>query len=252
MRLLGSLVFWAFVGLSSILLFPVAVLIWAVTAPFDPRRRALHQFTCFWASLYTWLNPMWPVTVRGREHLDPATTTVMVANHLSLLDILVLFRLFTPFRWVSKAEVFTVPLIGWNMSLNRYIKLKRGDGASVRAMLAESEASLRLGSSLMIFPEGTRSPSGDLRAFKAGAFDLAKRIPVPIVPIVVEGTHDALPKHGFVLRGRHPIRVTVLPPVPAETVAAMDVADLTAHVRSLIAAQLEADPLVPRSVQPPG
>lgn len=244
MRRLGSLIFWVFVGLSSILLFPVAVLIWAVTAPFDPRRRALHQFTCFWASLYTWLNPMWPVTVRGREHLDPATTTVMVANHLSLLDILVLFRLFTPFRWVSKAEVFKVPLIGWNMSLNRYIKLKRGDGASVRAMLAESEASLRLGSSLMIFPEGTRSPTGELRAFKAGAFDLAKRIPVPIVPIVVEGTHDALPKHGFVLQGRHPIRVTVLPPVPAETVAAMDVAALTEHVRSLIAAQLEADPLV--------
>jgi 1-acyl-sn-glycerol-3-phosphate acyltransferase len=188
---------------------------------------------------------MWPVTVRGREHLDPATTTVMVANHLSLLDILVLFRLFTPFRWVSKAEVFKVPLIGWNMSLNRYIKLKRGDGASVRAMLAESEASLRLGSSLMIFPEGTRSPPGSCAP--------SRRVPStwPRHPRADRadrrrGTHDALPKHGFVLQGRHPIRVTVLPPVPAERVAAMDVAALTEHVRSLIAAQLEADPLVAR------
>ncbi|HNL50730.1 MAG TPA: 1-acyl-sn-glycerol-3-phosphate acyltransferase, partial [Actinomycetota bacterium] len=66
MRQVGSLVFWGFVVLSSAILFPVAVIIWAVTAPFDERRRALHLFTCFWASLYTWLNPAWRVTIHGR------------------------------------------------------------------------------------------------------------------------------------------------------------------------------------------
>jgi 1-acyl-sn-glycerol-3-phosphate acyltransferase len=243
-RVVGSLLFWAFVAISSVLLFPVALLVWAVTAPFDPRRRALHQFTCFWASIYTWLNPAWRVSIRGREHLDPDRTVVYAANHLSLLDILVLFRLFTPFRWVSKIEVFRIPVIGWNMRLNKYIPLRRGDGASVRAMLATAEQSLRDEVSLMIFPEGTRSPTGEMRLFKSGAFELAKRTSVPVVPIVVEGTFDALPKQGLTLQGRHPIRVTVLPAVPTETVDALSVEELSDHVRGLIAAQLADDPLV--------
>ena len=64
----------------------------------------------------------------------------------------------------------------------------------------------------MMFPEGTRSADGQLRAFKSGAFELAVEAQVPIVPIAIQGTSDALPKHGFVLRGRHSITVTVLPP----------------------------------------
>ena len=91
MRPIYSTVFWLFFGSSSIALFPVAVLIWLVTAPFDPRRRALHQFTCFWASLYTWLNPAWPVQIEGRDKIRPDETYVMVSNHLSFLDILVFF-----------------------------------------------------------------------------------------------------------------------------------------------------------------
>ena len=145
------------------------------------------------------------MTVRGREHLVRGRTYVMVANHLSLLDILVLFRLFRHFTWVSKAENFRVPFVGWNMRLNAYIPLRRGDKESVAAMLATAEADLREGIPLMIFPEGTRSRDGALRPFKDGAFDLALRTGVPVLPIVVRGTGDALPRRGFVLRGRHPI-----------------------------------------------
>ena len=122
-----STLFWAFVAGSSIVLYPVAVMIWLLTVAFDRRLVVLHRFTCFWASLYTWFNPVWPVTLEGRDKIRPGTTYVMVANHLSLLDILVLFRLFRHFKWVSKIENFKVPLIGWNMSMNRYIKLRRGD-----------------------------------------------------------------------------------------------------------------------------
>ena len=105
LRATGSLLFWAGITVSSILLFPVALLIWLVTLPFDPRRRVLHQFTCFWASLYTWLNPAWRVSVVGRENVRPGVAYVMVANHLSFLDILVLFRLRRHFKWVVvKAE----------------------------------------------------------------------------------------------------------------------------------------------------
>ncbi len=164
-----SSLFWVFLTATSLACFPFAVLVWAVTAPFDRRRRALHQFTCFWASLYTWFNPAWPVTIEGRERIRKGATYVMVANHQSLLDILVLFRLFVHFKWVSKAEIFRVPCIGWNMSLNRYIKLRRGDRSSIAEMMRHSGEALDQGSSIMIFPEGTRSVDGRLKKFKAGA-----------------------------------------------------------------------------------
>ena len=237
-RRLGSTVFWLFLVVSSLLLFPVALLIWAVTALFDKRLVVLHQFTCFWASLYSWLNPVWRVHVEGREKIDPKVAYVMVANHQSLLDILVLFRLFVHFKWVSKIENFRVICIGWNMSLNRYIKLRRGDKESVEQMMAACEQTLREGSSIMMFPEGTRSADGHLKAFKHGAFTLAQRVGVPILPIVVEGTAAALPKRGFVLQGRHAIRIRVLDAIPYARVASLSVDALTEHVRSIIAAEL--------------
>jgi 1-acyl-sn-glycerol-3-phosphate acyltransferase len=230
----GSLVFWAFVVLSSILLFPVAVLIWLVTVLFDRRLVVLHRFTCFWASLYTWLNPLWPVTITGRENIRPGTTYVLAANHLSLLDILVLFRLFRDFKWVSKAEIFKVPLIGWNMSMNRYIRLQRGQRDSVVRMMEQAQRTLESGSSIMMFPEGTRSKSGELQRFKTGAFELALATGVPVVPIVISGTHNALPKHGFVLQGRHEIGVHVLAPV--EPIGPSE--QLCEQVRTLIAEQV--------------
>lgn len=235
LRRVLSTLFWAFVVLTSILLFPVAVVLWALTAPFGRRRVLLHQFTCFWASLYTWLNPLWPVTVQGREHVERGATYVMVANHLSLLDILVLFRLFRHYTWVSKAENFRVPCVGWNMTLNAYIPLKRGDRESVMAMLTRAEADLRDGISVMIFPEGTRSRDGAMRPFKAGAFELAVATGCPVLPIALAGTGDALPRRGFVLQGRHPITLTVLPPIDS---TGLDAAELSERTREAIAAQL--------------
>ena len=239
MRPVLSGVFWAFLTISSILLFPVALLVWAMTAPFDPRKRALHQLTCFWASLYTWLNPAWPVTIGGREKIAPETAYVMVANHQSLLDIFILFRLFNHFKWVSKIENFRIPFIGWNMRLNDYIPLKRGDKSSILQMLRQCREALARGNSIMMFPEGTRSVNGRLRRFKDGAFEVAKESGVPILPIVVTGTANALPKRGFVLRGRHSIHIQVLDAIPADSFADESVEDLTLRVRDLIATELE-------------
>jgi 1-acyl-sn-glycerol-3-phosphate acyltransferase len=239
MRILFSALFWVFLTVTSIALFPIAVVVWAVTRPFDPQLRALHQFTCFWGSLYTWTNPAWPVTVIGRDKIARDEAYVMVANHLSLLDILVLFRLFTHYKWVSKVENFRVPCIGWNMRLNRYIELRRGDRASVVQMVRQCLAALAQGSSIMMFPEGTRSPNGRMRAFKTGAFEIAQSAKRPILPIAIEGTARALPKRGFVLQGRHPIRVTVLDPLPYSAFADEEVGALTERVRVLIAAQIE-------------
>jgi 1-acyl-sn-glycerol-3-phosphate acyltransferase len=237
-RRILSTVFWAFVAVSSIVLFPVAAAIRVVTARFDRRLVVLHRFTCFWASLYTWLNPAWPVTIEGRSRIRPGTTYVMVANHLSLLDILVLFRLFRHFKWVSKVENFRVPFIGWNMSMNRYIELRRGDRESVVEMMQACEQAIGEGNSIMMFPEGTRSSTGEMRPFKPGAFELAQTTRTPILPIVIIGTADALPKRGFVLQGRHPIRIVVLDPIPPERFAYMSADELAAHVRGVIAREI--------------
>ena len=231
---LFSFLFWAFIVVTSILLFPGALILWVATAPFGRRRVWLHQYTCFWGSIYTVLNPLWRVTVDGRENLVRGETYVMVANHLSLVDILVLFRLFRHFTWVSKAENFSVPFVGWNMRLNAYIPLRRGDRESVARMLVTAEQDLRDDTSVMIFPEGTRSRDGALRPFKDGAFELAVRTGLPVLPIVVAGTGDALPRRGFVLQGRHRISLTVLPPVPVGEATAPELRD---QVRAVIEAE---------------
>jgi len=240
MQALFSTVFWAFLAGSSFVLFPAAAAIWAASYPFDPKLRALHAFTCFWASLYTWTNPAWRVQVEGRQKIRRDEAYVMVANHQSLLDILVLFRLFVHFKWVSKIENFRIPLIGWNMRLNRYIQLRRGERTSVVQMLTRCRETLAAGSSVMIFPEGTRSPDGRLRAFKTGAFELAKATGRPILPIVVDGTASALPKRGFVLRGRHRIRVSVLDEIPPASFAAESPEELTLRVQALIGDALKS------------
>ena len=240
-----SLLFWVFLTASSILLFPVAVVIWALTAPFDRRLFLLHRFTCFWASLYTWLNPAWPVTVEGREKIRDDRAYVMVVNHQSLLDILVVFRIFRHFKWVSKIENFRIPCIGWNMRLNRYIELRRGDRESVVQMMEACERTIAEGSSIMMFPEGTRSIDGRLRAFKSGAFQIALSTRTPLLPIVLEGTGDALPKRGFVLQGRHPIRLRILDEIPYESFARQSADELTLAVRNLFAKELGEAELTP-------
>jgi len=237
-RRIGSVLFWAFLVASSLALFPVALAIWALTLPFDRRKRLLHQFTCFWASLYSWLNPAWRVHVEGREKIRPGVTYVMVANHQSLLDILVLFRLFTHFKWVSKIENFRVPCIGWNMSLNGYVKLKRGDKQSIGEMMSTCARVLDEGSSIMMFPEGTRSPDGRLRTFKHGAFTLAQGSGCPILPILIEGTADALPKRGFVLQGRHEIAIRVLDEIPHEKIVGRPVEEVSREVWQIFAERL--------------
>jgi len=225
--------------LSSVAMFPLALLCWALTLPFDRRKVILHQLTCFWASLYTWLNPAWPVEVVGREKIDRDETYVMVANHQSLLDILVLFRLFRHFKWVSKIENFRIPFIGWNMRLNNYIQLKRGDRSSIAVMLRTCRENLAAGNSIMMFPEGTRSPTGKLRGFKTGAFNLAKDAKRPLLPIAVHGTATALPKRGVILRGRHPIMIEVLDPIAYSDFAEEEAEDLMLRVRQLIGDHLK-------------
>ncbi len=238
MRLVLSAAYWAFFALSVIALFPIAVVLWALTRPFDRRGVVLHRFTSWWGWMYSACNPGWRIEVTGRERFRPDEVYVVVANHQSLLDILVLFRLFRHFRWVSKVENFRIPFVGQVMRMNRYIEIVRGRRESVRRMMRQCTESLNAGSSVLIFPEGTRSETGELRPFKPGAFELARVTGRPILPVVVSGTAGALPKRGFVLRGRHDIRVEVLEEIPADELKDLTPQQLSARVRERIAARL--------------
>ncbi len=236
MRPILSLLYWTFFVASSAVLFVVGLGVFAITTPFDPNGRVQHLYSCAWAQLYFWVNPTWRLRVHGRERLPWRGAAVLVSNHQSLADVLVLFGLYRPFKWVSKASVFNVPFIGWNMRLNRYVGLVRGDKASIAKMMAACERWLDRGVPVLLFPEGTRSPDGDLLPFKDGAFRLAVAKGVPVIPIVLAGTSDMLPKHGFVIRRSADCRVHVLDPVDPARFGG-DVAALREHVRCLIAAE---------------
>jgi 1-acyl-sn-glycerol-3-phosphate acyltransferase len=233
---LVSFGFWALIVLTCPFFFVGAVVIWLVTLPFDRRKVVLHLYSCAWATSYVAVSPLWRMRVTGREHLSWRGGAVLVANHASLIDILVLFGLFRPYKWVSKAENFKLPFVGWNMHMNGYVPLVRGDRASVVAMLARCSALLEKGNPVLFFPEGTRSADGRLKAFKDGAFELAVEHGVPLIPIAVHGTGRALPKHGLVLEERVDAHVEVLAPLDPAGFAG--VAELRDEARRRIAQAL--------------
>ena len=233
---LASVGLWLTIFVTCPFFFLGALAIRLVTFPFDHRLRILHLYTCAWASLYTYIFPYWRVTVRGRERVPNDRACVLASNHQSWLDILVLFRLYRHFKWVSKSSVFTAPFVGWNMRLNRYIAIRRGDANDARRMMTDCVATLASGSSVMMFPEGTRSLDGELRPFRHGAFTLAKEQAVPVLPIVLDGTLEALPKHGLILRNRSDIIVEVLEPIDPEGCATVE--ELRDHVRAVMAQKL--------------
>lgn len=239
LRIISNL-YWAFIALTCPIWFAGALLVYIVTLPFDRRKVVLHLYSCVWAVFYVWVNPFWKLRVTGREHLPWRGGAVLAANHASLVDILVLFGLYRPFKWVSKTGVFKVPFVGWNMRLNGYVPLLRGDRESVVAMLARCSELLSQGSPVLFFPEGTRTDDGELRPFKDGAFELAVQHEVPLIPIAVHGTRRALPKAGYVLRDHIDAHVEVLPPLdPADFGS---VAELRDEARRVIAAALDRAP----------
>lgn len=240
MARLGSVIFWGFVGITSILMFPFAILLRLLTHFFDKRLVLMHKFTSVWGSLYTWFSPFWNVKVQGREKIDDSNAYVMVSNHQSLVDIFVLYRIFKHFKWISKTENFKIPVIGWNMRLNRYIELDRESVKGGGKMMKQSEKTLNEGSSIMIFPEGTRSDTREMRSFKRGAFELALKTNRPVLPIVVDGSSEALPKHGLVLRGKHNIKVKILDPILPSEFTGLSAQELCDKTRAIIQKELNS------------
>lgn len=234
-----SVLFIFFIAFTSIFLFGCAFIIWCLTKPFDKRLVILHGFTSFWAALYLWTMPAWSVEASGREKINKDAVYMVVSNHQSQLDILVAFSLFFHFKWVSKAEVFKLPLIGWNMVLNEYIQIRRGDRESVENLMRKCEAAIAGGNSVYFFPEGTRSRDGRLKPFKPGAFILVHKMKIPILPIAINGSKNALPKHSINFHGRHRMRIKVLDEIPYSRFADLSVEETAEMVRQCIMAHVD-------------
>ncbi|MBP8806283.1 MAG: 1-acyl-sn-glycerol-3-phosphate acyltransferase [Kofleriaceae bacterium] len=183
--------------------------------------------------------PQWRFRIEGTPPADvDRRAYVVVANHQSTADPWLLSGLRWDMRWIAKASLFRAPVIGWLMKLGGDLPVVRGQGASVRAMLAEADATLAGGLSLMIFPEGTRSPDGELGRFKDGAFELAIGRGAPILPVVVHGTHRCRPKGSWWF-GEAEAVAKVLPPIPTVGLTLADVPALREQVRARIAVELE-------------
>jgi 1-acyl-sn-glycerol-3-phosphate acyltransferase len=215
--LIYNLIYWPYLLGSFAVLFAPAFLIWLFTFSWDRRLRALTWYTTLWGAHYLAWAPFAGVTVEGLARAPRGAPCVYVANHQSMVDILAIFATRLSFKWVSKVENFYAPFLGWNMALNRYVPLRRGHLPSILRMVRTCLALLRAGESLFIFPEGTRSEDGELRSFFNGAFRIAARSRVPIVPIVIEGTYDVLPKGRYWIVPRH-VLVRILEPIDPATV----------------------------------
>ena len=157
---------------------------------------------------------------------------MFACNHNSSGDIAVLFSLFLPYKFVSKHQNFWAPFLGWNMHLNRYVSLRRGDPESVKKMMATCEMWLRRGVSIMMFPEGTRSRTSCTPERTTSPTTVTSRLPgVAVVPIVLDGTFEALPPNGILSQSRIvPVRARICEPI--ESADFTDVAAFSDAVRT--------------------
>jgi 1-acyl-sn-glycerol-3-phosphate acyltransferase len=184
------------------------------------------------------LTPLWRFTIEGERPRDiDHRAYVVVANHESQADPFLLSWLPWDMRWVAKEELFKPPLTGWVMRFGGDIPLRRGDGDSVRTMMEECERALAAGISIMMFPEGTRSKDGELLPFKEGAFRLAIRAGVPVLPVALAGTRQMRPKHSKWF-GRADAVARILPPVPTGGLTEADVTTLRDRAQTAIAEAL--------------
>ncbi len=179
----------------------------------DPYRRGAHWLALLWGRSIIGCLPAWRLTVHGRRRLKLRQPYIYVANHQSLLDIMLLCCINQPFKWVAKDSLFRIPLLGGAMAAAHYIRLSRGKHGSIRDTYEQARVWLTRGISVFFFPEGTRSPTGQMLPFKNGAFKLALETGIPVVPIAVHGTRDLLAKGSWLFRRHCRLHITLLPPI---------------------------------------
>jgi 1-acyl-sn-glycerol-3-phosphate acyltransferase len=196
MNALLSIYAWLETGVMALTSFclqvPLAILTW----PFDRRKVVTGRTLRLCGVTAARLNPFWKFGVHGTP-VRPAPRTVVVSNHESNADPFLISLLPWEMKWLSKASVFKVPVVGWSMWMAGDIPVHRGEKGSAQAAMAACARWLDKGMPVIIFPEGTRSKTEELLPFKDGAFRLAIETGADVLPIAVSGTRQALPKHSW-------------------------------------------------------
>ena len=199
-----------------------------------------HIIGRWWAKSILWVAGI-KVQARGLENFDPEKPYVFMCNHQSNFDIFVLFSaLPAQFRWIAKAELFKIPLFGRAMRGAGYISIERKDRKKAIQSLRHAAGRIRSGVSVMIFPEGTRSPDGNIGEFKKGGFVLAYDAGVPITPVVLNGTWSIMSKDSLRITPGN-VRLTVLPAVNVTDYSKTDKPKLIGDVREKILKEFEAN-----------
>ena len=207
MDIIKSIAVWLIGIVYMVLFFPLTFIIWLLVLPFDRERKIIHWILNWQSRILVWLLPIWKIRIEGREKGLMDTPFVIISNHQSILDILLINCLRYRFKWISKIENMKVLVLGWYLRMADYITVDRGNKESKEEMYEKSYRCLKDGTSIMMFPEGTRSADCEIGFFRRGAFQLAIDAHVPILPIVLDGSGGVLPKHGLIFTTGHKIRI---------------------------------------------
>jgi 1-acyl-sn-glycerol-3-phosphate acyltransferase len=186
----------------------------------------------------TRINPWWKVTTHIPYQVKDRNPYIFVANHLSMADIPVLSHVPWEMKWVGKKELFELPLLGKMMVWSKDIYVDRKAANRLIATLKQVKDHIDNKVSVLFFPEGTRSKNGNLNKFNDGAFAMAIRFKVPIIPIVMDGTQKALPKGKWKFDSKVDMHIHVLPPVETSSYKKNEARELSLHVRELMAVKL--------------
>ncbi len=212
-KLIAGIIFYLAIFFLT-LLCSLSIIAWELLCKFrkNTLSKQSNAMVGLWGRSVFKVVPGWKVEVEGRENLPkPNDPVVMIANHESLVDILVIYFLKVQFRWLSKASIMRIPILGAAMRASGQIPVIRGDKRSHEAALQASVESLHKGISMFYFPEGTRSEiPGQMRPFKIGAFKLSAECGVDILPIALSGAGKLWRKGGG-LPDSATVKIKVLP-----------------------------------------
>ena len=231
-----SIWIWSASTILVLIWVPLMGIVWLFER--DPRKIRTARWFRRLGRLFTKVNP-WRIHMTGLEHFDSAQTYVVVSNHQSLADIPIVSHIRVDAKWMAKIELFRLPLVGPMLRMAGDIPVDRTDMRKAARSLLECARLLRQGCSIVFFPEGTRSLDGNVLPFNDGPFQLAIREQKPILPIVVEGSGNALPRHTWIFSDAEDIQLRVLEPVQSTGFTTKQTAELRELVRQRIIDELD-------------
>ena len=227
---------------SCIVVFTVVLGVCAfLTFPFDRRGKVIHLYARLWGWLILQSNGV-TVQITGVEHIDSARPAIYMCNHQGTFDIFsLLAHLPVQFRWVAKVGLFRIPVLGWAMSTAGYISLDRSKRKRAYRGMEIAALKIKEGTSVVMFPEGSRSYDGALQPFMNGGFTLAIRAEVPIYPITVDGSWAIMPRTTLRIK-RGMVRIVIERPIETADSTMQDRKRLMQEVEQKMRANLPVTP----------